>query len=330
MATLLFLALTAAIRGENPTDREPGYGFFIMNRRSSSGDVESWCLAAIPAPDGTDITDKEVVLELCNLEDKAYLPHLWKMDGGRIQSALDSDCCLTVLAPNNFLVGARIRLLPCHFDQNNAKIDDDNSNSKRQVHQQFVYRSTRGQLRIQEEYCVTTNQGTAPNSGDRIFLLPCEDQDRRFLWVFQANPVPFGFFPIVIIHEEGGHIIVKNHRVNEPGESLQLGSLTGWEGNQWWMDEHGLFHSAINSTMCMQAGHSIPKDGTKMRIEECDKNNSLQKFEWDKWGGPIQPRDNLELCVTFRGQTPHVDKDPIILKECHKLVGGNRMRWFED
>ena len=266
-----------------------------------------------------------------------YIPQLWRMDEqGRMRSALNTERCLSV---PHLGYHVKVRLGPCLSEE-----------SHHNTYNRFVYRHQTeggGQLELLREvdntqYLCLTHQGIHANAGDTLHLKSCEsntDTSSRFQWtIIVAANVPWEAYPLVIVHSDGGHIIVRDYDVTKNGNRIVLGSLSGNDGNQWWIDGYGLFHSTLDVNKCLQAGwggdDGKVKDGTALRIMDCDPQNDLQRFEWDLWGGPIRLQNNAaDLCVTYRGVVANVGKDPIILKYCGGSSDGvldERFRWYED
>ena len=107
------------------------------------------------------------------------------------------------------------------------------------------------------------------------------------------------------------------------GTALILGNRDLNHG--WRVDEYGLFHTALDDKMCMQAGRKAPATaGTPMRLFCCDRTNPLQQFVYDRVD--IVLKGSVGLCVGFHGTTSEVDKDTLILKDCSKK--GNN--WSEN
>lgn len=98
-------------------------------------------------------------------------------------------------------------------------------------------------------------------------------------------------------------------------------------------DENGLMRIE-GTSVCLQASHGkVLKDGSKMRLYPCDKNNELQQFTWIDDSEPHELKlisdKYSEFCATNRGVNA-VDGDPIILKVCNKLRPVERQFWWGD
>jgi Ricin-type beta-trefoil lectin domain len=120
----------------------------------------------------------------------------------------------------------------------------------------------------------------------------------------------------------GGCLVVKGENP-QPGAALILGNHDLDHG--WRIDDYGLFHSALDDKMCMQAGRKAPAvSGTPMWLYRCDRTNPKQQFVYD--GVAIKLKGSSGLCVGFQGTTSEVDVDTLILKACSKK--GNN--WSED
>ena len=98
-------------------------------------------------------------------------------------------------------------------------------------------------------------------------------------------------------------------------------------------DENGLIR-VKDSDLCLQASHgNVVKDGSMMRLYECDEKKVSQRFSWTDEGdsSPLKLTSNEYngLCATSRGT--HAEKgDPIIFKVCSDLRPVERQKWFGD
>jgi hypothetical protein len=123
-------------------------------------------------------------------------------------------------------------------------------------------------------------------------------------------------------YPDGGCLVVAGEKT-VPGTALILGNPDLNHG--WRIDEYGLFHSALDDKMCMQAGRKSPAvSGTPMWLYRCDRTNPKQQFVYDQV--EIELKGSNGLCVGFQGTTSDVDEDTLILKACGKK--GNN--WSED
>ena len=82
-----------------------------------------------------------------------------------------------------------------------------------------------------------------------------------------------------------------------------------------------LLHTSLDYDMCIQAGYGDKVEhGTKLRLNECDEDNELQR--WDvALGGPMKLSDNKygDLCVASRGNHFDLEEDDMIMVHCDLL-----------
>ena len=68
----------------------------------------------------------------------------------------------------------------------------------------------------------------------------------------------------------------------------------------WRIDYAGMFHSALDDTLCMQIGFQgkVGK-GARIRLGICDEwgLNDGQLFSWADKEAPIDPTSKLDLCM---------------------------------
>ena len=116
--------------------------------------------------------------------------------------------------------------------------------------------------------------------------------------------------------QDVGCLIVRNSiAVND--NKLILGDC-GLPSQAWRYDD-GLFRTKLDDNMCMQAGRGgEPKHGMMVRVFACDKDNKLQKFDYD--GKGIIKLANTNFCVVYRGVTSNVNEDNIILRDCARGI----------
>jgi hypothetical protein len=111
-----------------------------------------------------------------------------------------------------------------------------------------------------------------------------------------------------------------------PGDDKKL-TIGDCSGPGWRLDGNGLFHSEADDDQCMQAGrHGPPEDGEIIRMFGCDSDNELQKFVYDY--SSISPVNDESLCVVWKGSTPNLGVDAIVLKKCDTVF--NRSAWSGD
>jgi len=268
-------------------------------------DDEAWC---ITASDGVE--DGSVVrLDRCDFAN-APASQLWHItDDGQFKSKIDHTQCMKLTQNLHQQGRSRVLMATCESDPSLNHFD--------RVFDQIL-------LQADSSYCVTS-QGVTPDPGDIMIAMECADQDRFFFYYYVAPADNVGTFVGLCsddAYPESGCMVVKGEKA-KAGQSIILGNPG--LNHKWRYDSDGLFHSALDDTMCMQAGHRRPAGhGTKMRLYPCDKTNPLQWFSKD--GVDIELQNSAKLCVGFRGDKSHVDVDPLILKDCDK-VGNN---WSED
>ena len=107
-----------------------------------------------------------------------------------------------------------------------------------------------------------------------------------------------------------------------PGKEIVLSDcddpLAGDLACVWRIDNMGLFHSALDDTLCMQVGFfGKVVNGARIRLGICDEwgLNDGQVFSWEELEAPIQPTVRPDLCMLYRGAQPHIG-DPIRLVDC--------------
>jgi hypothetical protein len=124
-------------------------------------------------------------------------------------------------------------------------------------------------------------------------------------------------------------LIVKDSKARK-GQKLILGDCN-LSDQAWRLDGDGLYHTKLDSEYCMQAGRGGKKikPGTRIRLFKCDKDKNRQQFRGPGDGiGTILLKDTDYdyLLVEFRGETPNVNVDPIIMKKRGASVAG----WSQD
>lgn len=73
---------------------------------------------------------------------------------------------------------------------------------------------------------------------------------------------------------------------------------------------------AADSSMCLQAGRQgTPSNGKYLRVFTCDSSNDLQDFTWDAPDGRLYPTSHPDVTVVYRGTTPNVNADRIIVAD---------------
>ncbi|CAB9523968.1 beta-induced protein ig-h3 [Seminavis robusta] len=100
------------------------------------------------------------------------------------------------------------------------------------------------------------------------------------------------------------------------GQRVMLGDCTSANGG-WRLDDSGRFRSELDDDFCLQAGYGYARSmvGLVVRIQHCDDHNRLQEWKYSD-GEYLSPSLHDDLCAVWRGTTPNVGEDPIILIDC--------------
>jgi hypothetical protein len=310
LSTIVNLCILLLNRSVDASDTHPSDGTrFARHLQANVGFLVSqvvedndWCITAL-----NGVGDFVLLgLQLCDF-DNAPVDQLWQVDGeGKFASRLDTDYCMIVnngvtISDNDAIYTAR-----CDISSNLNKFFWDAGNTDQL------------QPTADETFCVT-QLGPLPQDTDDIRVKPCTSES-RYKWNFEvSNP----YFMLESFNF-GGCIEPEDGRA-ENDMKLFLAPCNSNEG--WRYDSDGLFHSSIDDTKCMQAarGGSI-RDGSKLRVFSCDKNEEGQVFSFDRTGR-ISLQSDPDLCVVFRGTTANIDNDPIILKECDAVEDTIRLQW---
>lgn len=244
-------------------------------------------------------------LQLCDFNN-GPVDQLWQVDSeGRFASRLDTDFCMIVNDGATISDNDAVYVARCDISSELNKFFWDAGNTD--------------QLRptANENFCVT-QLGPLPQDTDEIRVKLCTSES-RYKWNFEVqNP----YFMLESLNFDGC-IELEDGRAENDNKLL----LAPCNSNQGWRyDSDGLFHSSVDDSKCMQAarGGSI-RDGSKLRVFSCDKNDDGQVFSFDRTGH-ISLQSDPDLCVVFRGTTANVGNDPIILKECDS-VEDVRLEW---
>jgi len=304
---LLFAAMAFKSSGASAPDTNEDVRF-VRHLQANVGFLVSqvvedsdWCITA-----SNGVGDFVLLgLQLCDF-DSAPVDQLWEVDGeGKFASRLNTDFCMTVndgvtISDNDVVYTAR-----CNISSNLNKFfwDAGNTNQLRPV--------------ADQSFCVT-QLGPLPQDTDEIRVKLCTSES-RYKWNFSVQN---RYFMLESFNFDGC-IELKNGRA-ENDNNLILGPCNSNQG--WRYDEDGRFHSSADDSKCMQAarGGSI-RDGSKLRIYTCDRNDRGQIFDFNG-GGHIALRSDPDLCVVFRGTNANLGDDPIILKECD-AVEDARLEW---
>jgi hypothetical protein len=270
--------------------------FLVSNIRED----EAWCITAI---EGTDFGN--VNLRLCDFEG-APTNQLWYPGyPNKIHSALEPGKCLVVNHGRRLFSSARIHVADC-----------DSGLSE------FFYDGF-GHIKVAEDdsYCLT-NRGPNPNASDYIHVKKCIDRP-----AFHWDAMPYFFIQL----KSGGGC------AQPRGETDRI-ILDDCKDELAWRVEWGflkddgdfdgfyfLLHSKVDDALCLRAGQGdVAGDGTHMRLAPCDRTDVQQQFHsllellFNNPNGTIQVNNERHLCMVYHGVTPHIGKDPIILKTCNE------------
>jgi Ricin-type beta-trefoil lectin domain len=113
-------------------------------------------------------------------------------------------------------------------------------------------------------------------------------------------------------------------RVTTNGQRVIIGDCTG-AGSGWRVDDNHMIHSELNDDFCLQAGYGGRHGmvGRVIRIQHCDDHNHLQRWRFTN-GHELNPQMNDDLCAVWRGTTPNVGSDPMILLKCSEVRHKNK------
>lgn len=304
-ATALLLAAIGVNASDTHGDETPR---FVRRLQANVGFLVSqvvedndWCITA-----SNGVGDFVLLgLQLCDF-DNAPVDQLWQVDGeGKFASRLDSDYCMTVndgvtISDNDAVYTAR-----CDIGSNLNKF--------------FWDAGATDQLRpiADQSFCVT-QLGPLPQDTDEIRVKLCTSES-RYKWNFEINNP---FFMLESFNF-GGCIELQDGKA-ENDNKLILGPCNSNQG--WRYDSDGLFHSSVDDSKCINGARmGTIRDGSKLRIYDCDKSEARQVFSFDQTGR-ISLKNNPNLCVVFRGTTANIDVDPILLKDCNSVENA-RLNW---
>ena len=269
------------------------------------------------------------LLELhpCDFENEPP-EQLWRRDSTKFVSGLSSELCMRVNLGTDLLDGVRIRLGNCKDDLTDFGWNDQVSDY---IH---VLDNT--------NFCLTCSGSTA-GSGDSIHAKLCLDR-ADYKWTFTAaasitsgttsmattmtptlttltssttsrGDEMFGPLYKLFVPEANACIQPKNHEDYEAPIILDT-----CDTNRGWyvkvnMAGEVVFHSAIDPSLCLQAGFCQAVSGAWMRLMECDAEESRQYFTWPDFKANIKLADQDDLCMVFQGNSAEVG-DIIIMKNC--------------
>jgi hypothetical protein len=87
----------------------------------------------------------------------------------------------------------------------------------------------------------------------------------------------------------------------------------------WKMEERSggyvRFRSVYDNNMCIQAGDTEVREGTKARLYPCS-SSSRQRFKFD--GDRLKVKKNTKLCMVYHGLNLE-DGDNIVFNDCDKV-----------
>jgi len=237
---------------------------------------------------------------------------LWQYRDGKFHSLLNHNRCITVDYGQHLSPGTWARMHDCDMDT------DLN---------EFLYNVETDFIAVKDnaDYCLT-NSGNNPNSSDNIVVEKCKN-NLKFFFTYQIGYVGNNDEYINLNNDDSdrsGCLVVKDENP-KPAQPLILGSCK--LNHSWRYDRNGLFHSALDDDMCLQAGtkkNAQIKVGSGLRLYPCDKNNKKQQFDYNNVDIRLRGYDNL--CIGYRGANGDVGVDPIVLRKC-KTEGTN---WSQD
>lgn len=242
-------------------------------------------------------------LASCDFEN-APPEQLWRQNG-KFVSGIGTDRCMTVNHGNSLFDGVRLRLGYCNSGLTDFTWNDGSADLLRVLND--------------NSFCLTCTGSTA-TAGDRILAKPCLNR-ADYKWTFTAattstgdqNDSPFGTL-YELYCEANACVQPKNH--DDTRAPIILDTCDN--GRAWYVKEKGggrvKFHSAIDPALCLQAGFCSAKDGTWLRLMECD-DNSLQDFTWQDYEAPIKLAGS-DLCMVYQGSTAEVG-DIMVMKDCN-------------
>merc|ERR1711933_35346 len=102
------------------------------------------------------------------------------------------------------------------------------------------------------------------------------------------------------------------------GSCLDCGGKCAWYTEEIDGEEYSVaFHNGEDKTLCLQAGYSGGdlRDGTKIRLMDCDSGERLQYFIWQDYEAPIKIAEDSDLCMVSQG-VPDVLGARMIVKDC--------------
>lgn len=262
------------------------FSFWLVS--ALSNDDQQWCIAAA---EGTEEFGN-LQLHPCDFTGTTtnqlwYLPY--DDEEPKIRSVLDDSKCITMNHGENLFEGVRARLSDCENGLTTFYYD--------------------GQILVADDtsFCLT-NRGPRAHPTDWIHAKTCIDRD-DFYWI----PIPNIQFHAKL--KSGGGCA-------QPREGSRRVFLDQCDAELAWrispidfFGEAALLHSALDDSKCLRAGLGDTfEDGSRMAIVDCDPEDELQHFIYT--GETIHAAENFDLCMVYRGVTPNVGVDPIIMKEC--------------
>ncbi|CAB9522118.1 expressed unknown protein [Seminavis robusta] len=275
-------------------DEEYGFVWSLLNGTA-------FCFTSHEHPQRFDLVRSRV----CDFADSPAT-QLWRHDDGKFISKVDSSLCMRIYGSNLYEHGSsRVRVTPCGEDTSLNLFD---------------FEGDKIVVREDNSFCLTSH-GAIHREGAPMIARACAKKPRFRFWFETPDDGTTGF-----CNDDADPVgcLVVADEDPVPGQKLILGHP---DLNHNWKSEvdTNLFRTALDFNMCMQAGNGSgpPTEGTSLRLYPCDETNPLQHFDYE---GVDIIHVGSGLCVGFRGDSSHVNVDPIILKDC-ELVGNN---WSTD
>jgi len=273
---------------------------FIVNGKKTSGGKE-WCMEAT---NGLD-TGKSMQYRPCKIKEASYI-QLWDWYGqseGKIRHYFEADKCLVVEDGEGTVEeGDRIRIGSCDLPR-----------------AEFVYGhgingGNGGRIKVKSNtnLCLSF-EGNNPDDNDRIVVKDCEgDNSNAVNWVFRT-----GWYEIY-----GGDecMVVRAGNISSGNRAIwDKCSDVDSDERHWRIDEDGLFHIRKNEDYCLEAEEEV--EGSPIRIQPCDNNNSRQVWDWGNFEAPIN-LVGTSLYIGIQGNTDN-EGDPMVLESEEKEWSGD-------
>jgi len=109
-------------------------------------------------------------------------------------------------------------------------------------------------------------------------------------------------------------------------QMLMLGDCTASMGGWRYDEDTKLLRSELDDDFCMQAGYGEHEhlQNINMRLARCDEDSDVQQFVWEPASG-LRLASDEHYCVVWRGVTPNIANDPIILNPCEHAA--DKLDW---